>query len=423
MLVESGLVESGRRPLGASAPAAPLRVLVVHNHYRSEQPSGEDRVVEQEIALLRGAGVQVAEFTRHSDDIAAMSAVGRARVIAEIPWSRRAGRAFAARLRQVRPDVVHVHNTFPMITASVIAAANDAAVPVVATLHNYRLVCPPGTLHRAGRTCDDCFGRAFPWPAVRHGCYRDSGPATLPLAVATALNRRRWWTGVDRFFAISAAQRQLLVAAGMPADRLLVKHNFVPAPPVVRADAGEYFLYLGRLAEAKGVRLLMAAWDRLTADGTGAGLPLVIAGSGDLEAEVTAWAGDRPDVRFLGLQNRDECARLTARARAVVTPSEWPETFGLVVVEAAAAGVPAVAAAHGAFVELIDAGQSGLLHEPGDPDALCAALRTVADPATSVRLGQAARARWSAGFSEPVATARLLAGYRGVLAGRAEVSV
>jgi glycosyltransferase involved in cell wall biosynthesis len=235
-------------------------------------------------------------------------------------------------------------------------------------------------------------------------------------------NRATWWQGVDRFFCISAAQRHLLVAAGMPADRLVVKHNFVPAPPAVRRGAGDHLLYLGRLSRAKGIRLLMAAWDELTCHQKN-DVPLVIAGSGDLEQEVTAWAAGRADVQFLGLRSRSQCAELTAHARAAVMPSEWAETFGLVAVEAMAAGVPTVAAAHGAFMELITDGDSGLLHEPGDVASLCAGLRAVTDPDTSVRLGAAARRRYLADFTEEVALRRQLDAYRNVLARRPEVSV
>jgi glycosyltransferase involved in cell wall biosynthesis len=166
----------------------------------------------------------------------------------------------------------------------------------------------------------------------------------------------------------------------------------------------------------------MSAWDELT-QRQALGIPLLIAGAGDLERDVTAWAAGRPDVRFLGMRSRDECARLLARARAVVAPSEWPEAFGLVVVEAMAAGVPAVAAAHGAFVELIADGESGLFHEPGDVASLAQALRAGADPEISIRLGAGARRRYLAGFTPQIAVERLLGGYRSVLAGEPAVSV
>ncbi|GCD32476.1 glycosyl transferase [Streptomyces chrestomyceticus JCM 4735] len=394
-----------------------MHVLVVHNRYSSAQPSGENNVVDQEVELLRAAGHRVGVFERRSDDIAGRSLRGKAAVPLLVPWNPAVRTELAARLRAERPDVVHVHNVFPLLSPAVLAACADAGVPVVATLHNYTQVCPPGTLQRDGRPCAECVGSA-PLPAVRHGCYRGSRLATVPLAVSLSVNRRRWWTGVDRFFCISAAQRDVLVRAGMPAERLAVKHNFVPEPGIRRSGGGEQVLYLGRLAEAKGVRLLMAAWDRIAADG-GVGVPLVIAGAGPLEQEVRAWAAGRDDVRYVGLYDPAQCREAVARSVAVVAPSTWLEAFGLVVVEAMAAGVPAVAAGHGAFVELVEDGVTGLLHRPGESASLADRLRRItADRARNRELGQAARRRYERGFSPAVGLERLVEGYRTAIAGR-----
>ncbi|WP_199431150.1 glycosyltransferase family 4 protein [Qaidamihabitans albus] len=393
-----------------------MRVLVAHNRYRSAQPSGENNVVDQETALLTGAGHRVSAFERHSDDIAGMSPLGKLMVPLRVPWNRAARADLAARLREERPDLVHVHNTFPLLSPSILAACADAAVPVVATLHNYTMTCAPGTLYRDGAVCTDCVGSA-PLPAIRHGCYRDSRLATVPVVAGLALNRRRWWSDVARFFCISEAQRTMLVQAGMPAQRLSVKHNFVPDPGIRRTGPGEHLLFLGRLTDEKGVRLLMAAWDALAAAGDMA-VPLVIAGTGPLEQEVARWAAGRPDLRYLGLCDKEECRELTARAVAVVAPSTWLETFGLVVVEAMAAGVPTVAAAHGAFVELIDEGVTGLLHRPGEAGDLADCLRRVtATPGRNREMGTAARRRYERDFIPAVGLDRLVAGYEAAISG------
>ncbi|MFF3849713.1 glycosyltransferase [Streptomyces sp. NPDC002328] len=394
-----------------------MHVLVLHNRYASAQPSGENKVVDQEVALLRKAGHRVEVFERRSDDIAARSLPAKAALPFLVPWNPGVRRELATRLRAGRPDVVHVHNVFPLLSPAVLAACADAGVPAVATLHNYTQVCPPGTLQRDGRPCAECVG-STPLPAVRHGCYRGSRLATVPLAVSLSVNRRRWWSGVERFFCISAAQREVLVRAGMPAERLAVKHNFVPDPGVRRAGDGEQLLFLGRLAEAKGVRLLMAAWDELAASG-GVGVPLVIAGAGPLEREVAAWAAGRDDVRYAGLYDTAECRRAVARSVAVVAPSTWLEAFGLVAVEAMAAGVPVVAAGHGAFVELVEEGVTGLLHRPGDAGSLADRLRRItADRSRNQEMGRAARRRYEQGFSPVVGLERLVEGYRAAIAGR-----
>jgi glycosyltransferase involved in cell wall biosynthesis len=393
-----------------------LHVLFVHNRYRSGQPSGEDRVVDQEMALLTDAGHRVSTFGRHSDDIASMSLLGRASVPLQVPWNAAVRAELAARLHAERPDVVHIHNTFPLLSPSVVAACVDAGVPAVATLHNYLQVCPAGTLYRAGRVCTDCTGR-FPLPALRHGCYRGSRLATVPLTVNMVTNRRRWWSGVAVFFCISDAQRKILIQAGMPAQRLVVKHNFVVDPGIRRAGPGEHLLYLGRMTEEKGLRLLMAAWDLITASG-GIEVPLVLAGTGPLDAEVTRWARHRDDIQYLGLRSKTECGQLVARSAAVVAPSAWMESFGLVVVEAMAAAVPAVAAAHGAFVELIHDEVTGLLHRPGDVASLVDCLRRVqADADRNLALGAAARRYYEARFTPARGLAALVAGYQAAITG------
>jgi glycosyltransferase involved in cell wall biosynthesis len=385
-----------------------LRVLVVHNRYRSAQPSGEDAVVDAELALLRSGGHDATLFERRSDDIAAMSLPRKAMVPLRVPWNSAARASLLAQLRASRPDVVHVHNTFPLLSPAVLDACASAGVPVVATLHNYTQVCPTGTLYRDGAVCTACTGR-LPLPAVRHGCYRGSRLATVPLALNLAANRRRWLSTVERFFCISAAQRETLIANGMPAERLHVKYNFVPEPGVRRDGPGQHMLFLGRLTEEKGVRLLMAAWDIARP-----GLPLVIAGTGPLQDEVRAWAADRTDVRYVGLLDKAGCRELTARAAAVVVPSVWLETFGLVVVEAMAAGVPAVAADHGSLPELV--ADTGLVHRPDDAHSLADALHRVLDPELNKTLGAAARRRYEAEFSPRAGLANLVAGYRAAIA-------
>ncbi len=362
-------------------------------------------------------------FERRSDDIGARSLLGKVAVPLLVPWNPAVRTELAARLRAERPDVVHVHNVFPLLSPAVLAACADADVPAVATLHNYTQVCPPGTLQRDGLPCTECVG-STPLPAVRHGCYRNSRLATVPLAVSLSVNRRRWWSGVERFLCISAAQREVLVRSGMPAERLAVKHNFVPEPGSRRSGDGEHVLYLGRLAEAKGVRLLMTAWDEIAAAfkrcRRTAGDRF---GTGPLEREVTAWAAGRDDVRYVGLYDPEQCRQAIARSVAVVAPSTWLEAFGLVVVEAMAAYVPTVAAGHGAFVELVEDGVTGLLHRPGEAASLASGIRRIAaDPARNREMGQAARRRYEQGFSPAVGLERLLEEYRTAIAGRSALA-
>jgi glycosyltransferase involved in cell wall biosynthesis len=391
-----------------------LHVLIVHNRYRSGQPSGEDRVVDQEAALLAADGHRVSRFERHSDDITSMPLLGKLVVPLRVPWNGAVRAELRALLRAQRPDIVHIHNTFPLLSPSVVAACTDTGVPAVATLHNYLQVCPSGTLYRSGQICTECPGR-LPLPAIRHGCYRHSRLATVPVTLNMAANRRRWWSGMRRFFCLSESQRTTLARAGMPAELLTLKPNFAVDPGVRRAGSGKHVLYLGRIAEEKGIRLLMAAWDLIPLRGRLAA-PLILAGAGPLEAEVAAWSQRRDDVVVLGIRNRAESSELLVNSAAVVMPSMWLECFGLVAVEAMAVGVPVVAAARGALADIVVDQRTGFLHQPGNPTSLATCLRRVVeDTKNNVALGNAGRRRYESNFTPELGLTNLLSGYRSAI--------
>jgi glycosyltransferase involved in cell wall biosynthesis len=384
-----------------------MKIMLVHNRYRSTAPSGENRVVDTEAEALAAAGHEVIRFERHSDDIETWSRARKAALPGRVVWSAEAHRDLAARLREHRPDVVHVHNTFPLLSPAVLHACRAAGVPVVATIHNYKLACASGDFFRAGAVCHDCAGR-LPGPAIRHGCYRGSRAATAPVALAMTAHRRAWRSLVSAYIFISAAQRDLLTGLSLEPGRVFVRHNLIPARTGLTAaseplDAQPMVAYAGRLDEAKGVRLLMAGWDHYRAvagDVAGdAGLRLLIVGAGPLEDEVTAWAASRPSVELAGQVDGATCARLMSGARAVLLPSAWEETFGLVVVEAMALGVPPVATAHGSFTELITNGVDGVLFRPGDPAALGQAVADIAaEPARYATYGRQARETYAKRF-------------------------
>lgn len=378
-----------------------MRILIVHNRYRSGAPSGENRVVEEEAALLRRSGHQLLMFGESSDSIEEMSHLERALTPARVIWSDASRRRLRGVLRSFRPDVAHVHNTFPLASASVLAACRQENVPVVATVHNYRLVCAGGTLFRDGRVCHECLPerQGSVWPGIRHGCYRGSSLATVPIAASILVNDRRWRTAVGAYLMLSGAEADIFRRSGFPAERVFVKPNFVTDRPTVDGERGQHVLYLGRLAHEKGIVVLQRAWERLVASGR-ANRPLLIAGGGPLEDEVAAWAARTPDVEFLGHKSPAECAALTRRALAAVVPSSWEETFGLVVVEAMAAGVPSVAARHASFPDLIDDGTTGLLFKPGDAGDLAAQLgQLLDDPLRATQLGMQARVAYESRFT------------------------
>src|ERR1700681_312252 len=246
----------------------PQTVLSVHNFYR--QPGGEDRVCADEAALLEQHGHTVVRYEEHNRRIAGagISAAG------STVWSTRSFRRLRSVLREQACDVVHFHNTFPLISPAAYYAARAANVPVVQTLHNYRLICPAGTLLRDGAVCEECIGRV-PLPALVHGCYRGSRPATAAVAAMLVIHRvgGTWRRMVDAYIAPSEFARKKLIAGGLPAERIVMKPNFVAPHPGAGSGDGGYAFFAGRLSEEKGVRTLFQAWERL-----GTAIPLVVAG-------------------------------------------------------------------------------------------------------------------------------------------------
>ncbi|MFE4228299.1 glycosyltransferase family 4 protein [Arthrobacter sp. NPDC056886] len=388
-----------------------MRVLLVHNRYRSDHPSGEDTVVEQERRLLEGAGHEVVEYTRRSDDIASMPATRKAELPLRVTWSLQDQAAMHAVLSKQPFDVIHLHNSFPLISPSILTSARQMSVPVVVTLHNYRLVCAAGTLLRDGQPCFKCLNGP-PTPALVHACYRNSRLATAPLALSIGTHRalRTWQRGVDRFIVMSNFARGIMTQAGIPAEQISIKPHFIPAPAQVRAGTGSYGLYLGRLSVEKGVSTLIKAWD--SSLGT-----LMIAGDGPLRRELEEEAAEHgSSIRFVGSLDRADALDLLLNARYLVNPSRAFETFGLSVVEAFAHGVPAVVPSQGVFPELVRDGENGFTFEPGNALSLRAALLKINDPAVSLRTGAIARQDYLSLFTPASNLSALVAIYDDVIA-------
>lgn len=374
-----------------------MKILVLHNAYR--QPGGEDAAVARETGLLRAHGHEVFVHERRNEAIGGLRA---ATAGLRAPYSAAARDEVAAVIRSCRPDVVHAHNLFPLLTPSIYDAAAAAGVPVVQTLHNYRLVCPAGTLLRDGRPCELCV-RGSAYQAVRYGCYRRSRLGSL--AVARMVERHRaagtWAAKVDRFVALTAFARAKLIEGGLPGDRIAIAGNFAPDPGPSPDGGRRGLLYVGRLSEEKGIRALLAAV------GT-AGVPVRIAGDGPLEPLVRT----APAMTALGRLAPDEVGAEMRSAAALVLPSLAYEGFPLVLVEAFAHGLPVIASGHGSLAELVEDGVTGWHVPPGDAQALAAAMRVVVEhPDDAAARGRAARSAYLARHAPEVAYARLAAIY------------
>lgn len=391
-----------------------MRVLLVHNFYGAGAPSGENYVVHSERDILAERGHEVVVYSRESDEIRAKGSRGAIIGGLVTPWNQRSLREVSRIVRQFRPDVMHVHNTFPLISPSVFSVGDDVAK--VLTLHNYRLFCPAAIPLRDGEVCSKCIDARSSWASIRYGCYRNSRVATLPLAASVALHRAigTWSRRVNRFVVLSRFQASVVRHAGLPAERVIVKPNFVrgQATPLPWTKRHRYVLFAGRFGEEKGVRTLLKAWKMW-----GQAAPqLHLAGDGELRPEVEAMANELP-VKVLGRLSRDELRLQMAQAMLVVVPSEWWETFGMVVCEAYAQGTPVAVSNLGALPELVENNRTGAIFRSGDPVSLLDCVRGLwLQPGWLEEMGQAARVEFKAKYTESVAYDNLIDLYRSAIA-------
>jgi len=392
-----------------------MRVLIVHNRYRSAHPSGENAVVDTEAALLEEHGCVVARLESRSDDIANWSPARRAALPGRVVWSIEGYRRTRAAVARFRPDVVHFHNTFPLLSPSALWAARQSGVGVVHTLHNFRPLCPGGSLYRDGAPCEDCLGR-LPLRSLVHGCYRDSRLATAPLAAMDGVHRLlgTWTRCVDVFVTPSVFARDRYLAAGWPPEQFAVKANTVHLPVLEPASAYGHFVHTGRIAAEKGSGELLAAWAAAFPEGEST---LRLVGDGLETLDPVLAQRPPPGIVVLGRLEPQQALAALAGARALVVPSRLNEVFPRVIVEAYALGVPVVASRVGPLPELVQHDRTGLLFASGSTRELADHLRLLASSDETVRrLAAGARAAFDARYAPGVTTRRLLDVYERAIA-------
>lgn len=372
-----------------------MRILLAHNYYK--RPGGEDTVVANELALLAARGHEVKLFSDNNERISGpWKVLQTAWQISFSPTSRDAMRRVIA---DFSPDIVHVHNFFPLLTPSIYDPCRQQRIPVIQTLHNFRFLCAGAMLMRAGRPCEDCIGGSA-YRALLHGCYQDSRLASLPVAHMIETHRRNktWSTKIDRFIALTEFAKSRFVKAAVPPDMIAVKPNFTEDRAQV-AGPREGALFVGRLSAEKGIHTMLRAW-------TGLDVPLCVAGDGPLAGDVHG-AGI-PALTALGAIPPDSVSSEMARAAFLVMPSEWYETFGLVIIEAFCQGLPVIASRLGAMAEIVENGVTGLLFTPGDASDLVAKVRwAAAHPDEMRQMGLNARRKYEKEYT-PDANYRVL---------------
>ena len=383
-----------------------MKVVIAHNRYVSSQPSGENTVVDSELQMLADAGVDVLSFQRSSDEIPTLPLAEKALLPTSPIYAGRAQRELSALLQKHRPDVLHLHNPYPLLSPWVIRTAHRHGVPVVHTVHNFRQVCMAATYFRDGHPCYLCRGKTYPYPGIQYACYRGSRAQSVIMATTLATHRPTWHS-VDRFIALTSAMADHLRDYGVTQRQITVKPNSIPDPGA-HDVAGAGFLYVGRLTEEKGLGLLLDAWIRHPVGSVG---ELTIVGDGPMRSQVSAAAGGRADIVFRGKLTPSEVRQAMRAAAVLVVPSTWDEVCPMVVVESLANARPALVSAKGGLPYLVgaDAEQpAGWVFEPS-VDHLAASLPVAASEAPG--LTAVARRRYQSTFSPDVVITQLLKVY------------
>jgi glycosyltransferase involved in cell wall biosynthesis len=389
-----------------------MRVLQVHN-FHAEGPGGAVDVLEQEQSLLTGAGHEVSQYTMPAAQSLGLSAI---RAGAKAVWNVEATRQLSRRMEDFRPDVMHVHIPFPLLSPAIFRTAARAGVPAVSTIHNYQYSCIAGTCHRDGAVCEDCVGSRLKLPGLVHRCYHDSlgasGALTLSLAVHRGLGT--FTRSVSRFIALTDFSKRLLARDGVPEARIAVKANSVPDPGRsflgLRPEASVVFA--GRLIDLKGVRTLLDAWETAHPEG----FRLRIAGDGPLRGLVEQRCAADPSIEYLGWVGQDEVHALMGAAACVVVPSQWYEGQPLVVLRSLAVGTPLLVSDLENICEDVLRDGVGASFRTGDASSLSRALLSLeSDPGTWEHRRSLARGVYERQYTEEVNLASLLTIYDDVV--------
>lgn len=363
-----------------------MRVLMVHNAY--QQKGGEDSVVANEIALLRKHGHEVELYFRHNDEIVNQSKLS---LLTQTVWSKKTHTEFLSLLKKINPDIIHVHNTFPLISPSLYWAAQTLNVPLVQTLHNFRLLCPQATFLRNGRVCEDCVGH-IPWRGVIRRCYRGSFAQTAVLSGMLTIHRSMgtYKNKIDRYIALNEFCKNKYIQGGIPAQKIMIKPNFVDDVGV-GLEQRSGFLYVGRLSLEKGARIFA---DAFNAKQHGY---LAVIGAGEESIYLT----DIEQLDLRGPQLPQDVRAAMRTSLALVLPSICYENMPMTLVEAYSSGLPVIASRLGPLCDLVEDGYTGLLFNAGDAADLADKMAwAYSNPEAMAQMGRNARAKYLAEYTE-----------------------
>lgn len=368
-----------------------MKILLVHNQYR--QLGGEDSIIATEAELLESYGHQVYHYQVDNHQLKEMNLFAKTKATL---WNSQIYQEIRTLIKRVKPQIAHFHNTFPLISPAAYYAAQAEGVPVVQTIHNFRLLCANALFFRGGKVCEECLIQKNPLPGIIHSCYRNSRTASTAATLTVKLHSLigTWSKAIDTFIVYSHFAHKKLVQGGLPGEKIAFKTNFIYPVPKIGDGSGNYALFVGRLAPEKGTNVILEAWKKL-----GNKIPLKIVGDGPLATQVAADSKNIPGVQWLGRKPLSEVYELMGNASFLVIPSEWYETFGRVGIEALATGTPLLVSNIGALSELVEPNCNGLLFNPGDSNDLVEKAKLLLEnPPQLIQMRQAARQSFEAKY-------------------------
>jgi glycosyltransferase involved in cell wall biosynthesis len=348
-----------------------MNILLIHNQY--QQFGGEDTIFATEADLLESYGHKVYRYQVDNHQLKKMNPVTLTKATI---WNSKVYREVRTLIKETKTQIAHFHNTFPLISPSAYYAAKAEGIPVIQTIHNFRLLCANALFFRDGQICEQCSIQKNPLPGIIHSCYRNSFTATTAATLMVQLHSLigTWSKAIDLFIAYSHFAHEKLIQGGLPKDKIVFKTNFLYPIPEIETGQGNYALFVGRLAPEKGTGTLLKAWEKL-----GDKIPLKIVGDGPLAPQVVAATNKIPGVEWLGKKPLTEVYKLMGDASFLVIPSEWYETFGRVGIEALAKGTPLIVSKVGALSELVKHQYNGLHFRLGDSEDLIAQVQWMLD--------------------------------------------
>ncbi|MBO4862850.1 MAG: glycosyltransferase family 4 protein [Eubacterium sp.] len=372
-----------------------MKVLAIHNYHRRGSASGDDQVFDLETSLLEAKGNVVLRYTVSNDSFDNAGIFGKLMTACRMLWSRRNYKAVQRLIDKEKPDVVHVHTFFPLLSPSILYAAKRKNVPVIATLHDTRFVCPCATSLRGNRLCNKC-GDGHYFRMCKYNCFKGSKLQSFIVAFIFLYHRKRrsFYDQIDKYICLNDNQIRLLENIGFDKNKISKKYNFVvdtlndSKTELPENIPDRYVVFYGRIGEEKGIRFLIRAWNNLD-------IPLVVMGGGPLEESFKKWAGHKKNVYFLGYTEHDKCLRIVKGAEFVVFPSIWYEGCSMVEIESMSLKKGIVATNLGFSKEAIRDGYNGYKFPLGKTDEFVSIVKELwNDPEKCKLLGENARSEY-----------------------------